>query len=200
MPEGQKHLLLTLAMAALAAGILGGWLPAVLRGLGMLGWAAGMVQKFSLVADPRINWETVWMVVGLFGAAGLLQLQARALPACFAAWQRARLRQWTMPATTAVAHIRLRSAYGAALGRGDAGQLEALCLQALVEAARAGRLPLAAIPAGAATLREIAPRDLRRLTPRICGGTLLLCDAEGRIRFSAAMTEPAAVLRLWPRR
>lgn len=200
MPGSQKHLLLTLAAAAFAAGILGGWAPALLRALGMLGWAAGMVQKFSLFADPRINWETVWMVTGLFGAAGLLQLQAHTLSVFVRARQRARLRHWTMPATAAVAHIRLCSAYGAALGGGDMPALEALCLQSLIEAARDGRLALAAIPAGRATLRQLSPRELRHLTPQIQGGTLLLRDAAGTIRFRAAMTDPAAVLRLWPRR
>lgn len=200
MPESQKHLLLTLAMAALAAGILGGWAPALLRALGMFGWAAGMVQKFSLFADPRINWETVWMVTGLFGAAGLLQLQSRALAARMRARQRARLRHWTMPATAAVTHIRLCSAYGAALGGDDVAALDALCLQSLIEAARDGRLALAAIPAGRATLRRLSPRELHRLMPQIQGGTLLLRDAAGATRFRAAMTDPAAVLRLWPRR
>jgi hypothetical protein len=198
MPESQKYLLLTLASAALAAGILGGWLPAVLRGLGLLGWAAGMVQKFSLFADPRINWETVWLVVSLFGAAGLLQASARALPVWVAAWRRMHARHWTMPAKAAVAHIRLRSAYGAALGHGDSERLDQTCLQALLEAARSGRLPLAAIPAGRATLRDIAPCELRRLTPHIHDGSLLLRDAAGRTVFSAVMTEPAVVLRLWP--
>jgi hypothetical protein len=200
MPESQKYLLLTLAGAALAAGILGGWLPAMLRGLGLLGWAAGMVQKFSLFTDPRINWETVWLVVSLFGAAGLLQAPARALPVWIAARRRMQARHWTMPATAAVAHIRLRSAYGAALGHGDNTRLDEICLQALLEAARGGRLPLAAIPTGRATLREIAPGELRRLTPRIHDGSLLLRDAAGRIVFSAVMTEPAVVLRLWPSR
>lgn len=196
----QKHLLLTLAVAAFAAGLLGGWAPAVLRALGAVGWAAGLVQKFSLFADSRINWETVWMVTGLFGAAGLLQLQACALSRMIALWQRRRLRHWTMPATAAVRHIRLCSAYGAALGRREIAELDALCLQALIEAARDGKLPLAAIPAGGATLREVRPRDLRRLVPHLQDGTLRLLDAEGRPCFSAAMTDPAAVLRLWPRR
>lgn len=200
MPESQKHLLLTLAAAAFAAGILGGWTPAALRALGMLGWAAGMVQKFTLFADPRINWETVWMLIGLFGAAGLLQSQTRALSGLMRAWQRARLRHWTMPATAALAHIRLCSAYGAALGRSDIAQLDMLCLQALTEAARHGRLPLAAIPAGRATLREVTPRELRRLVLQIQGGTVLLHDPGGAVRFRAVMTDPAAVLRLWPRR
>lgn len=200
MPESQKHLLLTLAAAAFAAGILGGWAPAVLRGLGMLGWAAGMAQKFSLFADPRINWETVWMVAGLFGAAGLLRSQMKALHICVAAWQRARVRHWTIPATAAVRHIRLCSAYGAALGHAQDAQLEDLCLRALMEAARGGRLPLAAIPAGGASLRELAPAELRRLAPQIADGTVLLRDARGRVRFSAVMADRTAVLRLWPRR
>lgn len=200
MPESQKSLLLTFAAAALAAGILGGWAPAMLRGLGLLGSAASLVQKFSLFADPRINWETVWLVVSLFGAAGLLPLQLRMLRLGRSAWRHARRRQWAMPATAAVAHIRLCSAYGAALGGGEIAQLDALCLQALFEAARDGRLPLAAIPAGRATLRPLHPCELRRLLPQMQGGTLLLRDAAGRIRFHAAMTEPAAVQRLWPRR
>lgn len=209
MPNSQRHLIQTvviqtLGTGALAAGALGGVLPVLLRAIGWLGWAAGLAQKFALLADPRINWESVWLIIGLLGAASLLCLHADRLLAAFAAWRLARRRQWTMPGAAAISHIQHRSAFGAALGqaRGQArGQAQPdLCLQAFTEAARTGRLPLAAVPVGGATLQALRPRTLRELRPeRSGGGGLVLVDARGRLAYRSVMTEPAAVYRLWPR-
>lgn len=185
-----------LGAGAMMAGLLGGLLPLLFRLLGWAAWAAGLTQKFSLFADPRINWETVWLVAGLTGGTALLCLHADTLLRWLAGTQHGP--RWTMPAAEAVCHILHRSAFGAALGISRGPAQRALCMQALMEAARAGRLPLAAIPCGRATLHPLAPQRLLRLRPLWQDGSLQLTDTAGRLLYHSVMTDARRVQQLWP--
>lgn len=186
----------SLSAGAVVAGILGGVLPLLFRLLGWAAWAAGLTSRFRLFADPRLNWETVWLVAGLIGCTALLCLHAERLWRCLAGARRSP--RWTMPGAAAVCHILHRSAFGTALGITRGPAQRALCMQALMEAARAGRLPLAAIPCGRATLHPLAPERLLRLRPLWQDGSLQLTDTAGRLLYHSVMTDARQVQRLWP--
>ena len=208
-----KDITNTGAIAVGSFSILGWLLPSVAKWIGWVEWAQGLSAVFALFSDPRISWPGIYVLLSM-GAATLFAVNNWSEVRVWLA-RRKELKdhRWDISITEAAMHVAVGTYFGDALKFEDIVQKASHCLQAVWEAARAGKLPLGASAPGIATPDAISRRELRDLfltfktmpSPRYSYGPVIFdvrivrpAD-KTKVVYDKIFTDRAALDRLWRR-